>query len=96
MHVDGQPPRSPPPHDPASGDDDGRERPAAEHVIREEVKERHTTHWDEDYLPTAEVERLHRAGQRELRRGRLLRGLAVVAVIVLVAALAVIGWQRYG
>lgn len=56
-------------------------------VIREEVKEQHTTHWDEDYLPRAELERLHGIGRREAIQGRWLRALAALLLFVLGASL---------
>jgi hypothetical protein len=53
------------------------------HVIREEVKERHTTHWDLDYLPAAEVDKL-------MRQGRLRRRLSVAARVLIAGLILIV------
>lgn len=55
----------------------------------DEVKERHTTHWDMDVLPDAEIERLRRAGRRARWR-RDWRWLALAAGVAL-ASLSALG-----
>lgn len=64
-------------------------QPKKARIHRDEVKERHTTHWDLDVLPDAEIERLHRQGHRA--RWRLdWRWLALAAGVVL-TGLSVLG-----
>lgn len=58
-------------------------------IHRDEVKERHTTHWDLDVLPDAEIERLHREGRRA--RWRLDWRWLVLAAGVLLAGLSILG-----
>lgn len=38
-------------------------------IHSEEVKDRHTTHWDIDYLSTEELERAHREGRQQKNDG---------------------------
>lgn len=51
-------------------------------IHRDEVKERHTTHWDLDVLPDTEIERLRRQGRRTRRR-RDWRWIALATGIIL-------------
>lgn len=53
-------------------------------VHLDQVKERHTTHWDLDVLPTEEVERLHRKGRRAHLRHNLQRLLLVLGIVLAV------------
>lgn len=66
-----------------TGTEDSEDGPPQRHtprqVILDEVKERHTSHWDLDQLPYAELERELRAGRRERWSRRLTKGLVIVA-----------------
>ncbi|MES1945664.1 hypothetical protein PC39_16156 [Salinisphaera sp. PC39] len=63
-----------------SDTDDKNRKKTRVHV--DEVKERHTTHWDLDVLPEAEVDRLRRQGRRA-RWWRHWRWLALAAGLLL-------------
>lgn len=52
-----------PSRDGETNKDDGSERESRIHS--EEVKERHTTHWDMDYMTSEEIEAAHREGQSD-------------------------------
>jgi hypothetical protein len=52
--------------------------PRPRQVLLDEIKERHTTHWDMDVMPRAEMEALYAEQKRRQRRRRLtlLAGVA--------------------
>lgn len=45
--------------------------PKPRQVLLDEVKEQHTTHWDMDVMPRAEMEAIHAEQQRRRKRRRL-------------------------
>jgi len=56
--------------DAKQGDDGSPEENSDQHkaeVHSEEVKDRHTSHWDMDYLPTDQVEALHEEGRKKAK-----------------------------
>jgi hypothetical protein len=63
-------------------------------IVEEEVKTRHTTHWDLDYLPMAEIEKMYRRGKNAPNAGggpsgqaaRYLVPMAVAAAIAMAVA----------
>jgi hypothetical protein len=71
-------------------------------IHQEDAKTRQTSHWDWDYLPLAELERLGRRQQalQAAREGekrasdvrRILAWICLAAGVALLAALAVIVW----
>ena len=74
---------------------EGRDR-KKRRVYQEEAKTRQTSHWDWDYLPLADIERLARKGnsasteapQASYRGGRIRAALAcIVAGVILMVAL---------
>jgi type VI protein secretion system component VasF len=59
-------------------------------IYKEQAKDRHTTHWDMDYLSRKEVEKLYtnaaQAGKARQTRRRYLAITAVICLLILCAA----------
>jgi hypothetical protein len=74
------------------------------HIHQEEAKTRQTSHWDWDYLPRAELERLSRrqrdaraARERRPRARRRLAWICLAAALgLLVASVVVLGIWAFG
>jgi hypothetical protein len=73
-------------------------------IVEEEVKTRHTTHWDLDYLPMAEIEKMYQRGEKgsnakeassRKRSGQPARYLVPVAVAAAIA-MAAAGFFIFG
>ena len=79
-----------PPLSSDEGNDEAQERhpEKPKQVELDDIKEAHTTHWDMDVMPRAELEKLYAANARKKRRRRVLK-VAGVGGGLLAAACAV-------
>lgn len=78
------------------GNDEGQERhpDKPKQVELDDIKEAHTTHWDMDVMPRAELEKLYAANVRRKRRRVALKVAAVAGgLLALVCATALLALQ---
>lgn len=74
--------------DPPQADDEGNEAPQERHsdkprqVELDDIKEAHTTHWDMDVMPRAELERLYAEQARKKRRRRYVKVAGLLGVVL--------------
>lgn len=79
-----------PQHDDDEGNGDSQERhpEKPKQVELDDIKEAHTTHWDMDVMPRAELERLYAEQARKKRRHRYVKIAGVVGAALAVACAA--------
>ncbi|MEQ9011926.1 hypothetical protein [Algiphilus sp.] len=85
-----------PPQSDDEGNDEGQERhpDKPKQVELDDIKEAHTTHWDMDVMPRAELEKLYAANVRRKRRRVALKVAAVAGgLLALVCATALLALQ---
>lgn len=74
------------PGTPGAGTQEGSEN--ARRVMRDDIKEQHTSHWDMDVMPRAEMEALYLEQKRRKRRRRLAMVAGVFGGLVAVGCAA--------
>lgn len=62
--------------------------PKPRQVLLDEVKEQHTTHWDMDVMPRAEMEAIYAEQQRHRKRRRLTIIAGVAGGLIAIACAA--------
>lgn len=77
----------------ADGNPARRPRRRKATIVVDELKARHTSHWDLDLLPRAELDRAWREGRAQLRRYRL-RQMAWILGILTVLCLYPTLWYH--
>jgi len=79
-------------NDPKLSDDEGSGNPQEQHADKpkqvelDDIKEAHTTHWDMDVMPRAELERLYAEQARKKRRRRFVKIAGVAGAVLAVAS----------
>lgn len=74
--------------DPPQADDEGDDAPHERHADKprqvelDDIKEAHTTHWDMDVMPRAELEALYAEQARKKRRRHYVKVAGVVGAIL--------------